>query len=201
MKVIVWSSKGKCVSAYRRLMRGCDVLCLLDCGDWTIKDDARMIQPGLYRWQEEKEGFACDVLYCVEGVAMIVRNGWYDRAATVYNVHPNIKSLVGIKLKGDFWLFATKDTNKANSWPISEFYLREISDRFGKAVFVSAFGKKEHRLRKEVIGSLCRVSPPQGVQPETSNYLFTVRVACTDKYLIEGFDGFPNPPTLFEIDF
>lgn len=32
MKIIVWNSQDKCVADYHRLIRGCDVLCLLDCG-------------------------------------------------------------------------------------------------------------------------------------------------------------------------
>ena len=36
MKIIVWNSQDKCVADYHRLIRGCDVLCLLDCGQWTV---------------------------------------------------------------------------------------------------------------------------------------------------------------------
>ena len=35
MKIIVWNSQDKCVADYHKLIRGCDVLCLLDCGQWT----------------------------------------------------------------------------------------------------------------------------------------------------------------------
>ena len=31
MKIIVWNSQDKCVADYHKLIRGCDVLCLLDC--------------------------------------------------------------------------------------------------------------------------------------------------------------------------
>lgn len=36
MKIIVWNSQDKCVADYHKLIRGCDVLCLLDCGQWTV---------------------------------------------------------------------------------------------------------------------------------------------------------------------
>ena len=47
MKIIVWNSQDKCVADYHRLIRGCDVLCLLDCGQWTVPMYALQIQKGL----------------------------------------------------------------------------------------------------------------------------------------------------------
>ena len=44
MKIIVWNSQDKCVADYHRLIRGCDVLCLLDCGQWTVPMYALQIQ-------------------------------------------------------------------------------------------------------------------------------------------------------------
>lgn len=37
MKIIVWNSQDKCVADYHKLIRGCDVLCLLDCGQCIIR--------------------------------------------------------------------------------------------------------------------------------------------------------------------
>ena len=48
MKIIVWNSQDKCVADYHRLIRGCDVLCLLDCGQWTVPMYALQIQKGLF---------------------------------------------------------------------------------------------------------------------------------------------------------
>ncbi len=48
MKIIVWNSQDKCVADYHKLIRGCDVLCLLDCGQWTVPMYALQIQNGLF---------------------------------------------------------------------------------------------------------------------------------------------------------
>ena len=44
MKIIVWNSQDKCVADYHKLIRGCDVLCLLDCGQWTVPAHALQVQ-------------------------------------------------------------------------------------------------------------------------------------------------------------
>ncbi|WP_349963452.1 hypothetical protein [Phocaeicola dorei] len=51
MKIIVWNSQDKCVADCRKLIRGCDVLCLLDCGQWTVPAHALQVQNGLYYWK------------------------------------------------------------------------------------------------------------------------------------------------------
>lgn len=53
MKIIVWNSQDKCVADYHKLIRGCDVLCLLDCGQWTVPMYALQIQNGLFHWKDE----------------------------------------------------------------------------------------------------------------------------------------------------
>ena len=55
MKIIVWNSQDKCVADYHKLIRGCDVLCLLDCGQWTVPVYALQIQNGLFHWKDEHE--------------------------------------------------------------------------------------------------------------------------------------------------
>ncbi len=61
MKIIVWNSQDKCVADYHRLIRGCDVLCLLDCGQWTVPMYALQIQKGLFHWKVEHEGLSYDI--------------------------------------------------------------------------------------------------------------------------------------------
>lgn len=63
MKIIVWNSQDKCVADYHKLIRGCDVLCLLDCGQWTVPVYALQIQNGLFHWKDEHEGLSYDILY------------------------------------------------------------------------------------------------------------------------------------------
>ena len=58
MKIIVWNSQDKCVADYHKLIRGCDVLCLLDCGQWTVPVYALQIQNGLFHWKDEHEGLS-----------------------------------------------------------------------------------------------------------------------------------------------
>ena len=71
MKIIVWNSQDKCVADYHKLIRGCDVLCLLDCGQWTVPMYALQIQNGLFHWKDEHEGLSYDIFYCLEKVAFI----------------------------------------------------------------------------------------------------------------------------------
>lgn len=71
MKIIVWNSQDKCVADYHRLIRGCDVLCLLDCGQWTVPMYALQIQKGLFHWKVEHEGLSYDIFYCLEKVAFV----------------------------------------------------------------------------------------------------------------------------------
>ena len=52
MKIIVWNSQDKCVADYHKLIRGCDVLCLLDCGQWTVPVYSLQIQNGLIHWKD-----------------------------------------------------------------------------------------------------------------------------------------------------
>ena len=56
MKIIVWNSQDKCVADYHKLIRGCDVLCLLDCGQWTVPVYALQIQNGLFHWKDGLSG-------------------------------------------------------------------------------------------------------------------------------------------------
>ncbi|EFV67598.1 hypothetical protein HMPREF9011_02009 [Bacteroides sp. 3_1_40A] len=135
MKIIVWNSQDKCVADYHKLIRGCDVLCLLDCGQWTVPVYALQIQNGLFHWKDEHEGLSYDIFYCLEKVAFICRDGLYSGESVLYSIHSNIGSLVGIRLQDDFWLFANHESNRSNACHIGEFYLREISDRFRKAAF------------------------------------------------------------------
>lgn len=67
MKIIVWNSQDKCVADYHKLIRGCDVLCLLDCGQWTVPMYALQIQNGLFHWKDEHEGLSYDILLLGEG--------------------------------------------------------------------------------------------------------------------------------------
>ena len=135
MKIIVWNSQDKCVADYHRLIRGCDVLCLLDCGQWTVPMYALQIQKGLFHWKVEHEGLSYDIFYCLEKVAFICRDGLYSGESVLYSIHSNIGSLIGIRLQDDFWLFAHHEPNLVNAYHIGEFYLREISDRFRKAAY------------------------------------------------------------------
>ena len=76
MKIIVWNSQDKCVADCRKLIRGCDVLCLLDCGQWTVPAHALQVQNGLYYWKDKNSSY--DVFYCLERVAFICRDGLYS---------------------------------------------------------------------------------------------------------------------------
>lgn len=132
MKIIVWNSQDKCVADYHKLIRGCDVLCLLDCGQWTVPVYALQIQNGLFHWKDEHEGLSYDIFYCLEKVAFICRDGLYSGESVLYSIHSNIGSLVGIRLQDDFWLFANHESNRSNACHIGEFYLREsqiVSER------------------------------------------------------------------------
>lgn len=129
---------------YHKLIRGCDVLCLLDCGQWTVPVYALQIQNGLFHWKDEHEGLSYDIFYCLEKVAFICRDGLYSGESVLYSIHSNIGSLVGIRLQDDFWLFANHESNRSNACHIGEFYLREISDRFRKAAFVADFKEKSY---------------------------------------------------------
>ena len=83
---------------YHKLIRGCDVLCLLDCGQWTVPVYALQIQNGLFHWKDEHEGLSYDIFYCLEKVAFICRDGLYSGESVLYSIHSNIGSLVGIML-------------------------------------------------------------------------------------------------------
>lgn len=109
-------------------------------------------------------------------------------------------SLVGIRLQDDFWLFANHESNRSNACHIGEFYLREISDRFRKAAFVADFKEKSYSWAQETIGGLYCIAPPKGYHPHTINYLFTIHVACTDFYLLEGYSRASNQPTFFKLE-
>lgn len=162
MKIIVWNSQDKCVADYHKLIRGCDVLCLLDCGQWTVPVYALQIQNGLFHWKDEHEGLSYDIFYCLEKVAFICRDGLYSGESVLYSIHSNIGSLVGIRLQDDFWLFANHESNRSNACHIGEFYLREISDRFRKAAFVADFKEKSYSWAQETIGGLYCIAPPKG---------------------------------------
>ena len=116
------------------------------------------------------------------------------------SIHSNIGSLVGIRLQDDFWLFANHESNRSNACHIGEFYLREISDRFRKAAFVADFKEKSYSWAQETIGGLYCIAPPKGYHPHTINYLFTIHVACTDFYLLEGYSRASNQPTFFKLE-
>lgn len=107
MKIIVWNSQDKCVADYHKLIRGCDVLCLLDCGQWTVPMYALQIQNGLFHWKDEHEGLSYDIFYCLEKVAFICRDGLYSGESVLYSIHSNIGSLVGIRLQDDFGCLPT----------------------------------------------------------------------------------------------
>ena len=87
-----------------------------------------------------------------------------------------------------------------NAYHIGEFYLREISDRFRKAAFIADFKKKSYSWVQETVGKLYCIALPEGYYPHTVNYLFTIHVACTDLYLLEGYSETSNQPTFFELD-
>ena len=87
----------------------------------------------------EHEGLSYDIFYCLEKVAFVCRDGLYSGESVLYSIHSNIGSLIGIRLQDDFWLFAHHEPNLVNAYHIGEFYLREISDRFRKAAFISRF--------------------------------------------------------------
>ena len=76
MKIIVWNSQDKCVADYHKLIRGCDVLCLLDCGQWTVPMYALQIQNGLFHWKDEHEGLSYDIFYCL-GEGGVYMSGWF----------------------------------------------------------------------------------------------------------------------------
>ena len=44
------------------------------------------------------------------------------------------------------------------------------------------------------------IAPPKGYHPHTINYLFTIHVACTDFYLLEGYSRASNQPTFFKLE-
>ena len=102
------------------------MLCLLDCGQWTVPVYALQIQNGLFHWKDEHEGLSYDIFYCLEKVAFICRDGLYSGESVLYSIHSNIGSLVGIRLQDDFWLFANHESNRSNACHIGEFYLRDI---------------------------------------------------------------------------
>ena len=84
--------ESKCVADYHRLIRGCDVLCLLDCGQWTVPMYALQIQKGLFHWKVEHEGLSYDIFYCLEKVAFVCRDGLYSGESVLYSIHSNIGS-------------------------------------------------------------------------------------------------------------
>lgn len=200
MKVIVWNSQEKRVADYHKLMGGCDVLCLLDCGQWEIPQSATQIQNNLFYWKEEGVNVSYDVFYSSEKLAFLCREGLYGGESIVYKVHPVINSLVGIRLKDNFWLFANHESSAVNSYHIGEFYLREITDRFRKAAFIVDFTGKSYSWALETVGKLYCVTPPENYHPRTVNYLFTIHVACKDQFLIDGYEDSPNLPTFFDLE-
>ncbi|WP_455663564.1 hypothetical protein [Phocaeicola sp.] len=200
MKIIVWNSQGKRIADYHKLMGGCDVLCLLGCGQWEVPQKAQRVQNSLFHWEEEEGGKSYDILYCSQHMAYICRKGLYSGESIVYSVHSSIGVLVGIRLQEHFWLFANHEDNVVNSYHIGEFYLREISARFRKAAFVADFKERSYTWTQEAIGKLYSVPPPETYHPLTINYLFTIHVSCKDQYLIKGYEDSPNQPTFFEIE-
>ena len=161
---------------------------------------ALQIQKGLFHWKVEHEGLSYDIFYCLEKVAFVCRDGLYSGESVLYSIHSNIGSLIGIRLQDDFWLFAHHEPNLVNAYHIGEFYLREISDRFRKAAFIADFKKKSYSWVQETVGKLYCIALPEGYYPHTVNYLFTIHVACTDLYLLEGYSETSNQPTFFELD-
>lgn len=200
MKIIVWNSREKREADYQKLMKGCDVLCLVECGQWDIPQKARQIQSGLFYWKKRYGDTLYDLIYSSQGLAFICREGWYGGEAVTYCIHSAIGTLAGICLQGNFWLFANHEANVANSYHIGEFYLREISARFQKAALVADFKEENYSWTQETIGILHSVPLPSGYHPLTVNYLFTIHVACKDRYLIKGYDNFSNQPTFFELE-
>lgn len=188
MKIIVWNSQDKCVADYHKLIRGCDVLCLLDCGQWTVPVYALQIQNGLFHWKDEHEGLSYDIFYCLEKVAFICRDGLYSGESVLYSIHSNIGSLVGIRLQDDFWLFANHESNRSNACHIGEFYLREISDRFRKAAFVADFKEKSYSWAQETIGGLYCIAPPKGYHRIPSiiylPFMWPVRISICWKAIV-----------------
>ena len=170
MKIIVWNSQDKCLTDYP-----------CHCGQWISVS-------------------LIDIFYCLEKVAFVCRDGLYSGESVLYSIHSNIGSLIGIRLQDDFWLFAHHESNLVNAYHIGEFYLREISDRFRKAAFIADFKKKSYSWVQETVGKLYCIALPEGYYPHTVNYLFTIHVACTDLYLLEGYSETSNQPTFFELD-
>jgi len=200
MKVIAWNSQDKCVADYHKLIRGCDVLCLLDCGQWAVPAHALQIQNGLFHWKNEHEGFSYDIFYCLEKVAFICWGGLYSGESVLYSIHSSIGPLIGIRLQDDFWLFANHEPNWINACHIGEFYLREISGRFRKAAFIVDFKEKSYSWAQETVGKLYCISPPEGYRPHTINCLFAIHIACTDLCLLEGYSEASNQPTFFKLE-
>ena len=200
MKVIAWNSQDKCVADYHKLIRGCDVLCLLDCGQWAVPAHALQIQNGLFHWKNEHEGFSYDIFYCLEKVAFICRGGLYSGESVLYSIHSSIGPLIGIRLQDDFWLFANHEPNWINACHIGEFYLREISGRFRKAALIVDFKEKSYSWGQETVGKLYCISPPEGYRPHTINCLFAIHIACTDLCLLEGYSEASNQPTFFKLE-
>lgn len=200
MKVIAWNSQDKCVADYHKLIRGCDVLCLLDCGQWAVPAHALQIQNGLFHWKNEHEGFSYDIFYCLEKVAFICRSGLYSGESVLYSIHSSIGPLIGIRLQDDFWLFANHEPNWINACHIGEFYLREISGRFRKAAFIVDFKEKSYSWAQETVGKLYCISPPEGYRSHTINCLFAIHIACTDLCLLEGYSEASNQPTFFKLE-
>lgn len=200
MKIIVWNSREKQVADYHALMKGCDILCLLECRQWEVPERARQIQGNLFCWKEEDGNQLYDVIYCMEGVAFICRKGIYTGEAVIYKVHSSIGALAGICLKNNFWLFANHEMNVANSYHISEFYLREISDRFKKAAFIADFKERSYSWTQETVGKLYYVDVPESDHSRSVNHLFAIHVVCKDQYLIKGYEGSSNQPTFFELE-
>ena len=185
---------------YHKLIRGCDVLCLLDCGQWVVPAHALQIQNGLFHWKNEHEGFSYDIFYCLEKVAFICRGGLYSGESVLYSIHSSIGPLIGIRLQDDFWLFANHEPNWINACHIGEFYLREISGRFRKAAFIVDFKEKSYSWAQETVGKLYCISPPEGYRPHTINCLFAIHIACTDLCLLEGYSEASNQPTFFKLE-
>lgn len=200
MKIIVWNSQEKRIADYYKLIGGCDVLCLLGCGQWDVPQDATRVQNKLFYWKEKGSRISYDVLYCSEQLAFVCREGLYSEESIVYSVHSSIGSLVGICLQDNFWLFASHESNIINAYHIGEFYLREISDRFRKAAFIADFKEKSYSWALETVGTQYCVTPPEKLHPLTINYLFAIHVACSDQFLIGGYEDLPNQPTLFELE-
>ena len=81
------------------------MLCLLDCGQWTVPVYALQIQNGLFHWKDEHEGLSYDIFYCLEKVSFthkLMHSRQFGRAQKTRKISASVQSMS--EIKADFFI-------------------------------------------------------------------------------------------------